>query len=342
MDNLMQSLVNGHNLAPKEVRQILNLMMEGKLNPIKAGAYLALLEAKGVTTEELQHAISAILEKAVAFKKLRPEAIDTAGTGGSGISTFNISTCAAIAAAAAGLPIIKHGNHSNTRVSGSADVLKTLGVNIDLTVEQVEQCFDKLSLCFCYAMKHHLAMANCATVRKELEINTIFNLIGPLANPAGSKNQLIGVCHASTASKIIHALTNLGHERVMVVSNDDGLCELTTTSLNELLILEEGTISSRRIDANVLGLGGGSLQECCVSSPAESAKMILRIFEGQDTGTPFKIALLNIAATLVLGKKVEDFADGIDLARDLIKNGHAMQKLQDLIRYTTEIGDSNC
>ena len=334
MDMIMQSLVNRHHLTPKQTHQMLTLMMEGQLNPTKAGAYLALWESKGVTTEELQHAISAILTKAVAFKKLRPNAIDTAGTGGSGISTFNISTCTAIAAAAAGLPIIKHGNHSHTRVSGSADVLKSLEVNIDLTTEQAEQCFEELNLCFCYAIKHHVAMANCAQVRKDLEINTIFNLIGPLANPAGVKNQLVGVCHACTAGKIIHALMNLGHNRVIVVSNDDGLCELTTTAVNEILMLEDGIISSNTIDAKSLGLGKGNLQECCVSSSQESANMILRIFEGKEESTPFQVALLNIAATLVLGQKVGNFADGIDLARDLIKNGHAMQKLQDLVHHT--------
>ena len=327
--------MNGHHLTPIQTSNLLHLMMEGKLSAVKAGAYLALWEVKGVTTEELQHAIAVMLEKAISFQTPRPHAIDTAGTGGSGISTFNISTCVAIAASAAGLPIIKHGSHSNTRVSGSADALKALGVNIDLTTEQVEECFDTLNLCFCYAIKHHVAMANCAQVRRELEINTIFNLIGPLANPAGVKNQLVGVCNPGTAGKIIHALMALGHQRVMVTSNHAGLCELTTTSINEVLTLNtDGIISSSTIVPKSLGLPEGQLQDCQVSSPQESAKMILDIFEGREEGTAYHIALLNIAATLVLGQKVDSFQDGIDLARDLIKKGQAREKLEELIQYT--------
>ena len=241
MKELLQKLLVSEALSFEEAREMILWIMSEEAVSVQAAALLALLQAKGVTAEEMAGAALAMRERASAIKA--PEnAIDTCSTGGNGISTFNISTCAAIIAAGAGAVVAKHGNRSNTRKSGSAEALEALGVNINLELDEVEKCLQDLDICFCYAINHHPAMRFAGPIRKDLGVPTVFNLLGPLTNPAGAKSQLIGVPNVELTSKIAQVLKRLGSERVLVVHGYDGLCELTVTSPTHVAELREGNI----------------------------------------------------------------------------------------------------
>ena len=241
MKELLQKLLVSEALSFEESREMILWIMSEDAVSVQAAALLALLQAKGVTVEEMAGAALAMRERASGIKA--PEnAIDTCSTGGNGISTFNISTCAAIIAAGAGAVVAKHGNRSNTRKSGSAEALEALGVNINLELDEVEKCLQDLDICFCYAINHHPAMRFAGPIRKDLGVPTVFNLLGPLTNPAGAKSQLIGVPNVELTSKIAQVLKRLGSERVLVVHGHDGLCELTVTSPTHVAELREGII----------------------------------------------------------------------------------------------------
>ncbi len=313
---------------------ILWIMSEDAI-AVQAASMLVLLQAKGVSVDEMAGAALAMREKA-KFISAPKNSIDTCSTGGNGISTFNISTCAAIIASAAGAVVAKHGNKSNTRKSGSAEALEALGVNLSLELNKVEKCLNDLGICFCYAINHHPAMRFAGPIRKDLGVPTIFNLLGPLTNPAGAKNQLIGVPNKELTLKIAQVLKRLGSNRVMVVNGQDGLCELTVTTSTNITELRNNEIKEYVINPLDLGLTKGKLDDIRIENPDHSADMIKRIFDGTEKGTARDIALVNAAGALVVAGLSNDLKEGIELSRKTLESGKAEEKMKKLINYTNK------
>ncbi|MGK5094067.1 anthranilate phosphoribosyltransferase [Deltaproteobacteria bacterium TL4] len=333
MNELFARLLQAKDLSFEEARRLILWIMSEEASPVKAGALLALLQAKGVTVDEIAGAALAMRERSTKIQA--PEGvIDTCSTGGNGISTFNISTCAAIIAAAAGAVVAKHGNRSNTRKSGSAEVIEALGVNIEIGVETIEACLQELNLCFCYAIKHHPAMKFAGPVRKELGIPTIFNILGPLTNPAGAKSQIIGVSSVDWTSKLAQGLQRLGSERVMVVHGADGLCELTTTSETYVAELRNGEIRCYTITPEEVGLKRGTLEEIQITTPQESSQIIQQILSGENRGTARDIAVFNSAGALVVAGIASSLKEGVEKSQDALDRGKAADKLKALIQFT--------
>ncbi|MBF0279526.1 MAG: anthranilate phosphoribosyltransferase [SAR324 cluster bacterium] len=333
MEDLLKKLLNHEDINFEGSRDMIDWIMSDQGSTIKASALLVLLQAKGATVEEIAGAATAFRAKSIRVRA--PEnAIDTCSTGGNGISTFNISTCAAIIAAAGGAVVAKHGNRSNTRKSGSAEVLQALGVNIELDLKQVEACVEEIGICFCYAVNHHPAMRFAIPIRKELGIPTIFNILGPLGNPAAAKNQIIGVPQQGWTKQFAEVLKQLGSNRVMVFTGADGLCELTTTADTYISELRDGEIRHYTVTPEELGLKRGNLDDIRISSPEESARIIEKIFVGEEQGTARDIALLNSAAALVVGGVVDDLKTGLAKAAEAVDSGKAIEKLKSLVDFT--------
>ena len=339
METLLKTLLNGDDIGFEGAQTIIDWIMSDQGTAVKAGALLVLLQAKGATTEEIAGAASAM--RAKSLKIAAPKGVvDTASTGGNGISTFNISTCAAIIAASAGAMVAKHGNRSNTRKSGSAEVLQALGVGIGLEFRQVEACLREIGICFCFAVNHHPAMKFAIPIRMELGIPTIFNMLGPLTSPAGSNHQVVGVPRLELTEQLALVFKRLGSERIMVVTGADGLCELTTTADTHIAELRDGEIRNYTITPQELGLKRGDLDEIRISSPEESARIIEQILVGENQGTARDVALLNSAAALVVGGVAKDLQSGLEKAAEAVDRGEAHQKLNALIQFTKLQGHS--
>jgi len=333
MDTILQKLLNRENITFDEANSMIHWIMSKNATAVKAAALLALQQAKGSTVDELAGAATAMRDLSSRIEA-PDNAIDTCSTGGNGISTFNISTCAAIIAAAGGAVVAKHGNRSNTRKSGSAEVLQALGVNIDVDIAQIELCLKEIKLCFCFAVRHHPAMAFAGPIRKELGIPTIFNLLGTLTNPAGAKSQIIGVPNVKLTKLLSETLKQLGSDRIMVVSGADGLCELTTTAETHIAELRDGEIRHYTITPEELGLKRGNLDEIRIDSPEQSARIIEKILVGEEQGTARDIALLNAAGALVIAGQADDIKSGLEQATEALDSGDATKKLKDLVDYT--------
>lgn len=333
MKDLLAKLLDRSNLTREEAREMILWIMSEEAVPIQAAALLALLQAKGPTIDEIVGAAQAMRERSEIIAA-PANAIDTCSTGGNGISTFNISTCAALIAASGGAIVAKHGNRSNTRRSGSAEALQALGVNIDLELSQVETCLEELNICFCYAIRHHPAMRFAGPIRRELGIPTVFNILGPLTNPARAQRQLVGVPSVEWTFQIAQVLAELGAERALVVHGADGLCELTTTAKTHVAELREGQVHLSQIDSAEVGLSPGNLEEMRINSPEESAQMIQDILQGQNQGTPRDVAVYNAAGALVVADKAKDLKDGVRQAKELVDSGQAWEKLQRLVEFS--------
>lgn len=333
MKHLLQKLLKQEDIHFEGTREMIDWILSDQVTAVQAGAMLVLLQAKGASTAEIAGAATAMRAKSIRIEA--PEkVVDTASTGGNGVSTFNISTCAAIIAAAAGVVVAKHGNRSNTRKSGSAEALQALGVDIDLKAPQVENCLKEIGICFCYAVNHHPAMRFAGPIRMELGIPTIFNMLGPLTSPAGSKNQVIGVPHLDWTKQLVEVFHQLGSDRILVVTGADGLCELTTTAETHIAELRQGEIRHYTIHPEELGLKQGCLEEIKITSPKESARMIEEILVGENQGTARDIALLNSAAALLVGGVVDDLKSGLEQATEALDSGKAIEKLKDLVAFT--------
>lgn len=336
MKEQLLKLLKSKELTFEEAHQMILWIMSEEAVPVQAAAMLALLEAKGVSVEEMAGAAQAMRERASRITAPK-NSIDTCSTGGNGISTFNISTCAAIIASAAGAIVAKHGNRSNTRKSGSAEALEALGVNINIELVKVENCLKELDICFCYAINHHPAMRFAGPIRKDLGVPTIFNLLGPLTNPAGAKNQLIGVPHEDLTLKLAQVLKRLGSERILVVHGQDGLCELTVNAPTHVAELRDGKIREFVVNPMDLGFNIGNLDDISVRSPMESAKIIEGIFAGNEKGTARDIAIINAAGALVVAGIADDLKQGVELSTKTLDSGKAAKKMEDLKIFTQTI-----
>ena len=331
MKETLNALIQREDLAEDQAYDLFSRIMAGELVDVEIAAVLTALTCKGETAAELAGSARAMREKAQPVRLPEGvEGIDTCGAGGDGISTMNVSTATAIVAAAAGATVAKHGNRTNTRVSGSAEVLAALGVNLEADVPVIEQCLAGARIGFLYAIKLHPAMRFAAPVRRQLGIRTIFNLLGPLTNPAGVKRQLLGVPRAELTETIVDVLRLLGATRAMVVHGHGGLCDLSVTGPSRVSELSGGQIRTYQVDPTALGLAVSTLDQLLVDSPQASAAAIRDVLAGTP-GAKRDIVILNAAAALVVAGIASDLADGVARAAQAIDSGAAQKTLAALV-----------
>jgi anthranilate phosphoribosyltransferase len=329
---VLRKVAEGETLTENEAAEVFALIMSGAATDAQVGALLMGMRARGESVEEIAGAARAMRERAVKVRA--PEgAIDTCGTGGDAKGTHNISTCAAFVVAGAGVPVAKHGNRSISSRSGSADVLTALGVNIDASPETISACIFGCGLGFMFAPAHHAAMRHVAKVRSELGTRTIFNLLGPLANPAGVKYQIVGVFAEEWVEPIARVLGLLGAERAWVVHGADGLDELTTTGISHVAVLDGGKISTFKISPKNAGLPEAKPEDLIGGDASENAAHIRAVLGG-NLGPFRNIVLLNAAAALLVAGKVKTLRDGVALAAQSIDSGKAKGVLEALVKLS--------
>ncbi|MDX1581361.1 MAG: anthranilate phosphoribosyltransferase [Alphaproteobacteria bacterium] len=332
MKPLIARIADGDPLSETQARDAFSLLMEGEATPAQIGAFLMGLRMRGETVDEITGGARIMREKAQTITAPQG-AIDTAGTGGDGAGTFNISTAAAVVAAACGVPVAKHGNRALSSKSGSSEVLAALGVNIDAPIETVQSCLDQAGICFLMAPKHHTAMRHVGPSRAEMGIRTIFNLLGPLSNPAGTKRQLIGVFDGKWCEPLAQVLQNLGAEKVWIVHGDDGLDELTTTTTTRVSELSGGQINSFTVSPDALGLKPADPLDLRGGAPDENAAALRALLAGEQ-GAYRDIVVLNAGAALVVADRAQSLEDGLAQADEAISTGAARDKLAQLVELS--------
>jgi anthranilate phosphoribosyltransferase len=327
--HLIQKVSTSATLVEDEIRLALGEMTEGHATPAQMGAFLMALRVRGETVEEITGAAQ-MLRARMHRVSVPAGAVDIVGTGGDSHGTFNVSTCASIIAAGAGLPIAKHGNRRVSSLSGASDVLTKLGVKVDLPADFVARCVNEAGIGFMWAPLHHPAMKHWAPIRAELGIRTIFNLLGPISNPAGVKRQVVGVFSWHWVEPIAHVLKNLGAEHVWVVHGHDGLDELSTTGPSDVAELKDGKITVFEVKPSEAGLATVTLDDLKGGDEAHNAQAIRDVLAG--ARTPLRdIAILNAAAALLVGAKAETLAHGAELATRSIESGAAQRTLDKLV-----------
>jgi len=326
------ALVSGRSLTIEEAASVMEEIMGGEVTPAQFGAFVTALRLKGETVDEIVGLAKTMRAKAIPVNITEP-VIDTCGTGGDGSHTFNISTVAAFVAAGARLRVAKHGNRAMSSQCGSADVLETLGVKIDLNAEQVQRCLEEVGIGFMFAPVFHPAMKYASAPRREIGIRTVFNIIGPLTNPAGARAQMLGVADESLMEKLTSVLNGLGCQHALVVHGEDGLDEITITAKTRVCELKDGTIKSYSIAPEDFGLSRASLDSLKGGTADENASLLRNILAGAP-GHQRDVVLMNAAAALVAGDRVDTLKQGIDLAGEVIDSGQALAKLEQLIEYS--------
>lgn len=341
MKDLLIQLLGNQPLSVEQTEEAFETIMTGGASPAQLGAFLALIQSRGATVQEITGA-ALVMRRKLTPVEVPPglRIVDTCGTGGDYASTFNISTAAAIVAAAAGrsahMAVAKHGNRAVTSQSGSSQVFDVLGVNLDVQPSTLSRCLEEAGLCFCFAPSHHPAMKHAIAVRRELGFPTIFNVLGPLTNPAGARHQVLGVFSPDLTEPIAHVLKELGTQRAMVVCGrcaDGVLDELTTTGSTQITQLDGDRITTMQLDVTTLGLALTDPHELQADSPQTSAEVIRGLLAGR-RGAPRDIVCLNAAAALFVADLAEDLATGIQLAADAIDGGTAATVLQMLVEIT--------
>ena len=322
----------GDHLTADHAAAVLAEIMEGRSDPVQTGAFLIALRAKGETVPELVGLARTMRALATPVPSNRQDLVDTCGTGG-GPSTFNVSTTAALVAAAAGCAVAKHGNRSNTSRCGSADLLEALGVNIELDPDQVGRCIDEVGFGFMFAPRHHAAMAHVVPVRKALGVRTIFNFLGPLTNPAGANRQLLGVSDRHFQETIAEALVSLGSVRAMVVAAEDGLDELSLSARTRVIEVADGGTSEWFAEPGQFGLAPADLESVAGGSPEDNAAASRAVLAGVP-GPKRDLVLLNAAAAIYVGGLATDLSDGVAKAAEAIDSGTAAAVLERLIAAT--------
>ena len=329
----LSQIVSGSNLTSDEAREVMREIMHGQATSAQIGAFLTALRMKGETADEIAGCAQAMRESAIAVKPKRNQLVDTCGTGGDGSGTFNISTTVAFVAAGAGLAVAKHGNRSVSSRCGSADLLQALGVNLELSPEQIAQCIDDVGIGFLFAPKLHPAMKHALSPRKEIGLRTIFNILGPLSNPAQAKRQLLGVYDSNLTELMAEVLRALGAEHAFVVHGADGLDELSITGPNKVSHLYHNHIETYYLNPEELGLPRARLSALAGGTVEDNAETTKALLEGK-RGPRRDVVLLNAAAVLIAGDKVSSFSEGLVLAAEAIDNGSAQRKLHQLVEFS--------
>ena len=325
----------GH-LDAAQAEAVMRQIMAGGATESQIGAYLMALRMKGETTDEITGSARAMRAAASRVPTtVDADLLDTCGTGGDRSGSFNISTTVAFVAAGAGIPVAKHGNRAVTSKSGSADVLAELGVNLDLSPEQVGRCVDEVGIGFLFAVKLHPAMRYAIGPRREMGIRTIFNILGPLTNPAGAQRQLMGVFAADLTDLLAHVLQALGSKSAMVVNGYGGMDELTITGPNRICYLkEDGSVEHLDLDPTALGFHMVSINELKGDDAPTNAAILRAVLDGTETGAKRDVVLLNAGAAMMAAGLSQSIADGVAIAQDSINNGSALAKLDNLVEFS--------
>jgi anthranilate phosphoribosyltransferase len=324
-------LIDRHDLQFAEMRELMQHIMGGQLTLAQIAAVLIALRMKGETVSEIAAAATVMreLSSKVSIKHTM-HLVDTCGTGGDGTQTFNISTASALVAAAAGAQVAKHGGRSVSSTCGSADVLEKLGVNVNLTAEQVAQCVDSIGIGFMFAPNHHSAMKHAAPVRRELGVRTLFNLLGPLTNPAGAQNQVIGVFNQSLTTKLAQVLGELGSRHVLVVHGADGMDEISISEGTYIAELKDGKVSEYTVHPDQFGLPAAQSVMLRVANADEACEKLLGVLRNE-VGAPRDIVQMNAGAAIYVAGLAVTLKDGIEKAGQVIASGAAKDKLDQLI-----------
>lgn len=333
VQTILEASLSVRDASAETIRAAIGAIMDGRCGDVEIAALLTALAVKGETEEELAGAAQAMRARMTRIPTGRTGLLDTCGTGGDRLHTFNISTATALVAAAAGVPVAKHGNRSASSRSGSADVLEALGVTIDLSPVQVGRCIDQVGIGFCFARLLHTAMKHVAPVRTALGFRTIFNLLGPLTNPAGAEFQLIGVGRVDTAERLARAAARLGTKRTLVVCGNDELDEIALWGVTTVFDVQGGHIGQHLWTAADLGLPECTVVPLQVTSPQESAQMIQGVLSGAHRGPPRDIVLANAAAALLAAGRVTSPSEGVTVAARSIDSGAAADTLQRLAQW---------
>jgi anthranilate phosphoribosyltransferase len=332
MQGAIARLLDGHDLTRDEAREAMNTIMSGEATPAQIGGFLVALRLKGETADEIAGCAEAMRAHVLAVRPKREDLVDTAGTGGDGGRTFNISTAAALVAAAAGAGVAKHGNRAVSSNSGSADVLEALGFNLELPADRIAESIDTLGFGFLFAPTHHPAMKHAAPVRKELAARTVFNVLGPLTNPAGARAQVVGVYSPDLVKTLAEVLASLGARRAFVVHGAGGIDELSPAGPNLVCEVVDGGVREREIDPLELGIERCAPEALRGGSPEENAAAIRDVFAGGNGGRRDAI-LLNAAGAIAAGGHAEDLREGLELARQTVASGAAAERLEALIAF---------
>ncbi len=332
----IKKVMQGQDLTLSEAEEAMNIIMTGQATPAQIGGYLVALRMKGESVAEIAGSARAMRENASPVQLTANGAplLDTAGTGGDGAHTFNISTTAAFIIAGAGYKVAKHGNRAASSRSGSADVLEALGVNLNLTPEQVGQCIEQVGIGFLFAPKFHPAMRHAIGPRRELAVRTIFNVLGPLTNPAGATHQLIGVFDPDLTEVMAQVLGELGGTAAFIVHGYDGLDELTTSGPNRVSHLQNGRVTTYELDPTEYGFIPASVDSLRGGDPAENATIMQAILAGEDHSARRDVALLNAAAAITT--HTGDFRESVALARHALDSGAASRKLEALVETSQQ------
>jgi anthranilate phosphoribosyltransferase len=326
----IQKLVSGQDIGGEGAREVMELIMSGQATDAQIGAFLIALRLKGETVDEIAGCARVMREKATPIKTKRTDLVDTCGTGGDGSGTFNISTAVAFVAAGAGLGVAKHGNRAMSSQCGSADVLAELGVNIEISPEKVGRCIDEAGIGFLFAPALHGAMKHAIGPRREIGTRTVFNVLGPLTNPAGAKCQLIGVYAPELTDKIAGVLGELGSQRAFVVHGSDGLDEITLTGSTRVSELRAGKVQTRDINPADFGLAVVDAAALKGGDAATNAQILRAVLDGKE-GPALDIVLINAAAAIVAGGMAETLEEGLEKARTTVVDGAARAALEKLI-----------
>ena len=329
----IRAVTEGKNLGSEDMVSVMRAIMTGDATQAQIGGFLIGLRMKGETTEEIAAAASVMRELATPVRVDTTHLVDTCGTGGDGSATFNISTASAFVVAGAGGKVAKHGNRSVSSKSGSADVLEAAGVNLDLNPEQVAACIERAGVGFMFAPRHHGAMKHAIGPRREMAVRTVFNLLGPLTNPAGAPNQLIGVFSAEWTEPLAQVLGRLGSRHVLVVHSDDGLDELSVGATNRVAELKDGKVQSLSIDAGDYGLGRHDKSKLLVESPEESLETIRGVLS-DNAGAAHDVVCFNAGAAIYVAGLAKDIGEGVDKAKRSISSGAAAKRLDALVEVS--------
>ncbi|CUS82415.1 anthranilate phosphoribosyltransferase [Candidatus Kryptonium thompsonii] len=331
--NAIAKLVQNEDLSLEESYFAMRQIMSGEAEPVQIAGFLVGLRMKGETAHEIAGCAKAMREKAVKVDFEDENLIDTCGTGGDGVGTFNISTVSAIIASAVGAKVAKHGNRSISSKCGSADVLKELGVNIELTPEQAKKCLEEINITFLFAPFYHTAMKYAAPVRQSLGIKTIFNILGPLTNPAGVKKQVIGVFSENLTEKIAFVLKELASEHALVVHGTGGIDEISIAGATKITELKNGEVKTYEIVPEDFGLKRWDLNLILGGDAKLNAEIIRKILDGE-SGPHRDVTLLNSGAAIYVSGLASSIYEGIKMAEEAIDSGRAKQKLEDLVKLT--------
>ena len=332
----IQTVIDGNNLTSEQMTDVMNAILSGDATPAQIGGFLVGLRIKGETIDEIGAAAGVMRSLATPVTPQAENLVDIVGTGGDGLKTFNISTASAIVAAAAGVNVAKHGNRAASSQSGSADLLEKAGIKLDMDPDQVARCIDQVGVGFMFAPAHHSAMKHAIGPRKEMGVRTIFNVLGPLTNPAGTARNFIGVYDKALVEPVANVLKNLGNVKALVVHGLDGLDEISIESNTFAAQLNDGQITTYEINPEDFGVQRSPVSSIVVANSDESLAVIKSVFQGQ-TGAAHDAIALNAGAGIYVSGRVDSLAEGINKARESIASGAAGAKLDEYVEFSQSL-----